>query len=116
MKKNIAWIDTIRVLASLMVIFCHYLMCDGFSIETRMSVRMYEVAIICISLFFAISGYLIHPSLERTPSLWEYYRRKLIRIVAPFTVAYLILGVALSLFFPISKPMTSPLSSTPCLA
>lgn len=101
MKKNIAWIDTIRVLASFLVIFCHYLMCDGFDHFLRMDVRMYEVAVMCIALFFAISGYLIHPSLERKTSLRDYYKKKIIRLAVPFTVCYLVMSAgmsALSLF------------------
>ena len=101
MKKNIAWIDTIRVLASFLVIFCHYLMCDGFDHFLRMNVRMYEVAVMCIALFFAISGYLIHPSLERKTSLRDYYKKKIIRLAVPFTVCYLVMSAgmsALSLF------------------
>ncbi|MBR1804958.1 MAG: acyltransferase [Selenomonadaceae bacterium] len=96
MKKNIAWIDTIRVLASFLVIFCHYLMCDGFDHFLRMNVRMYEVAVMCIALFFAISGYLIHPSLERKNSLTDYYRKKIIRLAVPFTVCYLVMSAGMS--------------------
>ena len=33
------------MLASFLVIYCHYLMCDGFTHEFRMNVRMYEVAV-----------------------------------------------------------------------
>ena len=96
MKKNIAWIDTIRVLASFLVIFCHYLMCDGFTHDFRMTVRLYEVAVMCIALFFAISGYLIHPSLERKKSLADYYRKKMIRLIVPFTVCYLVMSAGMS--------------------
>lgn len=95
MKKNIAWIDTIRVLASLLVIFCHYLMCNGFTFQFQMDVRLYEIAEICISLFLALSGYLIHSSLERMTSLKDYYKKKLIRLVVPFTVCYLLMSIAL---------------------
>lgn len=97
MKKNIAWIDTIRVLASLMIIFAHLFMCNGFLYQPDLRNRAFEVAIVGVFLFFAISGYLIHGSLERSPSIWEFYKRKLIRIVVPFTVCYLVLSVALSM-------------------
>lgn len=96
MKKNIAWIDTIRVLASLMIIFAHVFMCDGFFYQPAIRNRAFDIAVIGVFLFFAISGYLIHGSLERSPSLWEFYKRKLIRIVVPFTVCYLVLSVVLS--------------------
>ncbi|MBR3748122.1 MAG: acyltransferase family protein, partial [Selenomonadaceae bacterium] len=106
MKKNIAWIDTIRVLASFLVIYCHYLMCDGFSHEFRMDVRMYEVAVMCIALFFAISGYLIHPSVERMTSLKDYYKKKIIRLAVPFTVCYLVMSAAMSTLYLFDEQMT----------
>ena len=106
MKKNIAWIDTIRVLASFLVIFCHYLMCDGFTHEFRMDVRLYEVAVMCIALFFAISGYLIHPSVERMTSLKDYYKKKIIRLVVPFTVCYLVMSAAMSVLYLFDEQLT----------
>ena len=95
MKKNIAWIDTVRVLASFLVIFSHYFMCSGFAFQFQMDVRLYEIAEMCISLFLALSGYLIHSSLERMTSLKDYYMKKIIRLVVPFTVCYLLMSVGL---------------------
>ncbi len=62
-----------------------------------MGVRLYEFAAVCIPLFFAISGYLIHPSLERTPSLTEFYKKKIVRLTVPFTVCYLVMSVGMTL-------------------
>lgn len=78
------------------MIFAHFFMCDGFTHELRMTIRLYEVSIVCISLFFAISGYLIHPSLERAPSLKEFYKKKLVRLVVPFTVSYIVMAAGMS--------------------
>ena len=95
LKKNIPWIDTVRVSASLMIITAHYFMCEGFANRPFLANRALELAITGVFLFFAISGLLIKPSLERSPSLWQFYKRKLIRIVVPFIVSYLILSIAL---------------------
>lgn len=95
--KRIAWVDTIRVAAALMVIFAHYFMCDGFeeSLEYFHFALSYDVAIVGVFLFLAISGYLIPVSLKRAPNLWHFYSRKFIRIIVPFTVSYLALTAVL---------------------
>lgn len=95
-NKKIPWIDTIRVLASLMIIVAHYFGCDGFSSQPGIVNRSLELAITGIFLFFALSGFLIKPSLTRSPSIWQFYKRKLIRIIVPFTVSYLTLSAAMS--------------------
>lgn len=48
-----------------------------------------------VFLFFALSGYLIVGSLERASDIWSFYKRKLIRVVIPFTVCFFVLGLAL---------------------
>ena len=84
-KKKIAWLDTVRVFASFAVIVGHYMSCfDDFTGFEKMRF-----------VFFILSGYLIPASLERAKSLWDFYRRKLIRVVVPFTVAYVVFGAAL---------------------
>lgn len=71
-------------------------MCDGFFYQPDIRNRAFDAAVVGVFLFFAISGYLIHGSLERSPSLKEFYKRKLVRIVVPFTVCYVVLSIALS--------------------
>lgn len=92
--KKIAWIDTLRVAAAVMVIVVHYFMCGDFSRLTPYinHALSYDVAVITISLFLTLSGYLIPASLERAPSLLNFYWRKLIRIVVPFTVAWFVMS------------------------
>lgn len=91
--KRIAWIDTIRVAAAFMIIFAHYFMCDGFaeSLPYFKHALSYDVAIIGVALFLAISGYLIPASLKRAPNLWRFYSSKFIRIVVPFTVSWFVM-------------------------
>ena len=55
--KRIAWIDTVRVFAAFMIIVTHYFMCDGFSMETRFGVRLYEFASMSVVLFFCYGTY-----------------------------------------------------------
>ena len=78
-----------------MIIVAHYFMCEGFASRPELSNRALELAITGVFLFFALSGLLIKPSLERSPNLWQFYKRKLIRIVVPFVVSYLILSIAI---------------------
>ena len=91
--KKIAWIDTIRVAAAFMIIFAHYFMCAGFKDSTPYlhHALSYDVAIIGVALFLAISGYLIPASLQRAPSLEKFYARKFFRIVVPFTVSWFVM-------------------------
>lgn len=78
-------------------------MCDGFSMETRFGVHLYEFASMCVVLFFAISGYLVHGSLVRTPNLREFYKKKLVRLIVPFTVAWFIMS-AIMIFLALLNP------------
>ena len=95
-KKIIPWLDTVRVLSAFAVIVGHYTSCfDGFAHFDKLRLFTLYAGNIGVFLFFVLSGYLIPPSLERSTSLWGFYKRKLIRVVVPFTVCYFILGLAL---------------------
>lgn len=74
--------------------------------ETRFGVRLYEFASMSVVLFFAISGYLVHGSLERTPSLKEFYKRKLVRLIVPFTVAWFVMSVIMIFLALLNSDMT----------
>ena len=91
-KKKIAWLDTVRVFASFAIIVAHYLMSAGFEDATWTRRICFDLASLGVFLFFAISGYLVCGSLDRTTSILEFYRRKIIRVVVPFTVAFIFLG------------------------
>ncbi len=90
--KKIAWLDTLRVLASLSIIFVHYFMCPGFQELTRLQSCIADVSRFGVALFFALSGWLIPASLERASSAWSFCKRKLLRVVIPFTVSWWALG------------------------
>lgn len=46
-----------------------------------------------VFLFFAISGWLVVGSLDRSPNLLGFFKRRVIRIVVPFTVSFVFLGL-----------------------
>ena len=108
-KKNIAWIDTIRVLASFLIILAHYAMCVEFDNTRFLHPRSFEAAMLGVALFFAISGYLIPPSLKRTPSLRDFYKRKMVRLIVPFVACYVVLSAAMS-FFVLVEPKIAEMS------
>lgn len=114
---RIGWLDTMRVLASLIVIFSHYAYIAGKApaVQHFFQTYIFNIGSIGVIVFFAVSGYLAANSLEHSKSILEFYRRKLIRIIVPFTVAYIFISVFLTLlgvfspkisaFSPISKVM-----------
>ncbi len=91
-KKKIAWLDTVRVFASFAIVVAHYLMCQGFETYPFTRRICFDLAGAGVFLFFAISGYLVVGSLDRTPSIWDFCKRKVIRIVVPFTMSFIFLG------------------------
>jgi len=102
-KKMIPWLDTVRVFASFAVIVGHFVSCfDGMDGFDKMRLYFFHAGNVGVFLFFALSGYLIPASLERSKSLWEFYRKKLIRVVVPFTVCYVIFGAGLMALAPLS--------------
>lgn len=97
-KKIIPWLDTVRVLSAFAVIVGHYASCfDAFVHFDKLRLFFLYAGNIGVFLFFVLSGYLIPPSLSRSSNLWSFYKRKLIRVVVPFTVCYLVLGTALAM-------------------
>ena len=91
-RKNFDWIDTIRVLSTLNIIFFHYvvLLMENPNLQDAFFKYAVGIGYFGIAAFFGISGYLVVNSLQRSPSIWEFYRRKFIRVVLPFTAAYII--------------------------
>ena len=109
--NRIGWLDTMRVLALLLVLISHFAYRANAipSIHEFISQYVLFIGQIGNMLFFAVSGYLAANSLERTKSIFEFYRRKIIRITVPYTFAYIILCIIL-LFLGIFEPkITDPL-------
>ena len=113
-EKKIVWLDTVRVLASLLVIVSHYVECfSRFENFPVMILFFRHIGTPAVSLFFAVSGYLVNRSLARSSGLWNFYKWRMIRIVIPFVMAYIVLGSAL-MILGLTEPAlaaTSPFSS-----
>ena len=91
-KKKIAWLDTVRVFASFAIVVAHYLMSQGFENYPFTRRICFDLAGMGVFLFFAISGYLVVGSLDRTPNILDFCKRKVIRIVVPFVMSFIFLG------------------------
>ena len=92
-KKKIAWLDTVRVFASFAIIIAHYLMSSGFDNYPFTRRICFDAASLGVFLFFAISGWLVVGSLNRSPSLSDFFKRRVIRVVVPFTMSFIFLGM-----------------------
>jgi peptidoglycan/LPS O-acetylase OafA/YrhL len=94
-RKNYDWIDTIRVFATLIVIIFHYALTLMTNENLQPTIQKFFLGIenIGVAAFFGISGYLVVNSLQNLKSLFEFYRRKILRIILPFTFLYILVIV-----------------------
>ena len=67
-------LDVLRILAALMVLTVHTGQLTGLEAQTAFGANG-------VTLFFILSGYLTQISLERTPKISAYYRRRALRIL-----------------------------------
>ena len=93
--KRVAYLDTVRVFSSLLVIVSHYVICfEQFDFPV-MREFFFHAGKVGVILFFAISGYLVNKSLARSSGLWNFYKWRAVRICVPFAASYFVLGSAL---------------------
>ena len=105
-QNKVAWLNTVRVFAAFTVILSHYLLLEQIEIShEKIYWALAGIGHIGVILFFAVSGYLASNSLSRSKSILEFYRRKLIRIIVPFVVAYVVLGVVFILLGIVEPPL-----------
>jgi len=96
------FIDTIRILATLLVFISHYT--DYFSFGSLNAMRDLfagTLGRIGVSIFFAVSGYLVANSLSNRYGLLTYYAGRVIRVLLPYNIAYFsfsLLILSLSVF------------------
>lgn len=92
------WLDTLRILASFLVILSHY---AYFFLNTAQHNFGYHMAgstgRLGVALFFAISGYLACHSLDRIRyftmlAVGRFYYKKLVRILIPWWAAMFVMG------------------------
>lgn len=96
-RKNYDWVDTIRVLSTLEIVLFHYA-CVFFTNPNVQDVALEYfngLGHFGVAAFFGISGYLVVNSLDHSKSVLDFYRRKIIRVVLPFTVIYVLAIIAL---------------------
>ena len=105
-KKNYDWIDTIRVLSTLLIIIFHYgcILLENPNLHETMIKYCLGLGHIGVAAFFGISGYLVVNSLDRSKSVLDFYRRKIIRVILPFTAIYILAVVALFFLNVIKHP------------
>ena len=107
-QNKVAWLNTVRVFASFTVILSHYAWMDPIKAGSPDFHWFFAgIGNVGVSLFFAVSGYLASNSLKHSKSIWEFYRRKLIRIIIPFTISYILLGI----FFIMLGILETPLAN-----
>lgn len=111
-RKNFDWIDTIRVAATFIVIFFHYVY--NFPENPNLHGISYKffwgIADIGIPAFFGISGYLVVNSLEYSKSVLDFYRKKFIRVVLPFTASYIVVILMLLLLLQVNPQILTLLN------
>lgn len=110
---RIAWLDTLRVLASFLVILSHfaYTIQGSPKFQAFLQFYVFNIGTVGVIIFFAVSGYLAANSLERSTSTKEFYRRKIIRILVPYVAAYLVFLALLKIFAGLQVPIAGILFS-----
>ena len=76
--------DLLRVLAAVAVIFHHVAPLSGRPIVRLFSTDFGELG---VGVFFVISGYLVTASWRRTPALWPFLKKRLLRIEPALAVS-----------------------------
>jgi peptidoglycan/LPS O-acetylase OafA/YrhL len=92
-EKRFAWLDTVRILASFLVILSHF--AYFFNFDRLRIIRNYiaePTGNIGVFLFFAISGYLVSHSLAKGGGIARFYKSKIVHIWLPFVTSYFFLS------------------------
>ncbi len=105
-RKNFDWVDTIRVFSTLSIIVFHYacVLTENPHLQNVVINFIFGINHFGVAAFFGISGYLVVNSLDHSKDVWDFYRRKIVRIVFPFTATYII-AVVIVLLNPNFPPL-----------
>lgn len=98
-RKNYDWVDTIRVLSTLEIVLFHYA-CVFFTnpnVQEFANKYFGGIGHFGVAAFFGISGYLVVNSLDHSKSVLDFYRRKIIRVILPFTAIYVLAIIGLKI-------------------
>jgi len=91
-QKKVAWLNTVRVFAAFTIILSHFFGGILQGHHAGLYNAFCGTGHVGVILFFAVSGYLAGNSISHSATVFEFYRRKFIRILVPFVSAYIILG------------------------
>lgn len=96
---RLAFLDTLRALAALAVLLAHMLseLSPGFQ---GFRFGLFDLGSFGVTIFFICSGYIIQPSVERAPSLGDFWRRRFYRLFPLYWCSVLITAAIVALGLP----------------
>lgn len=109
-KNNVGWIDALRVIACLMVVFSHC--CDPFVAHFDANREMFLTGVFsgslvrpCVPLFAMMTAVLLLPIKSGTP-INQFYRKRIGRIVPPLVFWSIALPLMAFFYFTVVSPNT----------
>lgn len=109
-KNNVGWIDALRVIACLMVVFSHC--CDPFVAHFDANREMFLTGVFsgslvrpCVPLFAMMTAVLLLPIKSGT-TINQFYRKRIGRIVPPLVFWSIALPLMAFLYFTVVSPNT----------
>lgn len=84
--------DLLRLAAALAVILHH---CRPFAGEAPWRIFHFDLGALGVGVFFVISGYLVTASQGRSQGLWDYLRKRVLRIAPGLVVSLLVTALAM---------------------
>lgn len=110
-KPNIGWIDMLRVIACLLVVFSHS--CDPFVAHFDANREMFVTGVMCgslarpcVPLFAMITAVLLLP-VKPTATLGPFYKKRIGRIIVPLVFWSIALPLMAYCYFTIFHPDTA---------
>lgn len=110
-KNNIGWIDALRVIACLMVVFSHC--CDPFVAHFDANREMFLTGVFsgslvrpCVPLFAMMTAVLLLP-IKSDTTINQFYRKRMGRIIPPLVFWSIALPLMAFFYFTVVSPDTS---------
>lgn len=107
-KKNLFYINVIKVLSAILIILCHYDIHSYYRNQqtiliTRLTFFRVDIGDIGVSLFIIISGLTLALSFNNDNSIWKFYKKRFLAIFPSYWVSYIVVVIV---FFMIGKTFT----------